>query len=235
MRLLHIIMPVKDSIETAKLAVEKICQYRGNAKFCVYNDFSTDENTKILQKLANDLDFELINWQEKTTTPSPNYRLTLIHAQERALAENADLVIVESDVFINENTLTSLQAVATQENIGMVANVTTDDDGNINFPYLFARKMKGEQVVTKKRFSFCCTLLTNNFLQAFSFQTLDTSKNWYDVTISHKSNELGFQNILLLKSSVVHRPHSSRPWKQLKYINPLKYYWLKLINRRDKI
>jgi hypothetical protein len=34
---------------------------------------------------------------------------------------------------------------------------------------------------------------------------------------------------------VTHRPHASRPWKQLKYKNPLKYYWLKLTKGLDKI
>jgi len=35
--------------------------------------------------------------------------------------------------------------------------------------------------------------------------------------------------------TVWHRPHSSRPWKQLKYTNPLKYYWLKFTKGLDKI
>ena len=34
---------------------------------------------------------------------------------------------------------------------------------------------------------------------------------------------------------VLHRPHQSRPWKQLKYKNPLKYYWLKFTKGLDKI
>ena len=88
---------------------------------------------------------------------------------------------------------------------------------------------------TSKRLSFCCTLLTNQFLQKFSFTQLDTSKNWYDVFISHKSVELGMENYLLTDTPVVHLPHSSRPWKQLKYTNPLRYYWRKLTQRLDRI
>lgn len=72
-------------------------------------------------------------------------------------------------------------------------------------------------------------------LKAFDFQTLDPSKNWYDVTISHESLKRGFQNYLFTTLPVWHRPHSDRPWKQLKYKNPLKYYWLKYTKGLDKI
>ena len=76
---------------------------------------------------------------------------------------------------------------------------------------------------------------TNEFLQAYNFEQLDESKNWYDVTISHMAQKMGFENILQISNPVLHRPHSSRPWKQLKYTNPLLYYWRKLTQGRDKI
>jgi hypothetical protein len=78
-------------------------------------------------------------------------------------------------------------------------------------------------------------LLTNKYLNSFDFKLLDPDKAWFDVTISHKSTELGFSNYLLTSSPVLHKPHSSRPWKQLKYTNPLKYYFLKYTKKRDKI
>lgn len=34
---------------------------------------------------------------------------------------------------------------------------------------------------------------------------------------------------------VWHRPHGSRPWKQLKYSNPMKYYFFKFWKGLDKI
>jgi len=46
---------------------------------------------------------------------------------------------------------------------------------------------------------------------------------------------LGFKNYLMTSLPVLHIPHSSRPWKHLKYTNPLKYYWKKLTEKRDKI
>ncbi len=233
----HIIMPVKDSLGTAEESIRCLLKYNSWANQCltIYNDFSTVENTARLKELSHELGFKLVSWEEHTTHPSPNYRFTLQDAQTKANAEGAHLVIIESDVFVRENSIPALLAVAKEAGVGMIANVTTDDNGKINFPYLYAQKLRGERVDTKKRFSFCCTLLTSSFLQVFDFNYLDETKNWYDVFISHKSVELGYRNVLLLRESVIHRPHSSRPWKQLKYTNPLKYYWLKLINRRDKI
>ena len=116
----------------------------------------------------------------------------------------------------------------------MVAAVTTDEQGQINFPYEYAQKIKTDGPCTK-RFSFCCTLLTNAFLQAYDFAQLNERKDWYDVYISRKSRQLGFVNILQVTNPVLHKPHSSRPWKQLKYSHPFLYYWNKLIHGRDKI
>ena len=87
----------------------------------------------------------------------------------------------------------------------------------------------------KKHVSFCCSLLTFSFLKKYDFHLLDPEKNWHDVTISHRSLELGFVNYLFTSLPVWHRPHSSRPWKQLKYSNPLTYYWLKFTKGLDKI
>ena len=113
--------------------------------------------------------------------------------------------------------------------------VTVDGVGQINFPYLYAKKRPQQAFATRKRFSFCCTLLHPRFLQAFSFQQLDPTKHWFDVTISHASLQLGFKNYLFTLFPVLHRPHSSRPWMLLKYTNPLKYYWIKYTKRFDTI
>ena len=122
----------------------------------------------------------------------------------------------------------------------MVAAVTVDENGEYNFPYHYVRRWRyrlhsRESIDTKKRFSFCCTLLTNELLQKADFQQLDPTKNWYDVTISHWSIQLGLHNILMLGNPVVHFPHASRPWKRLKYTNPLLYYWRKFTLKKDRI
>lgn len=230
---LHVIMPVKDSMATAREAIGALMQVAG-VDLTVYNDFSTPATTAELHDMARERGFTVVDWAEHTDHPSPNYRLTLQHAQRRALAEGAHLVIVESDVSVRPDTLQRL-ADQVADGVGMVASVTVDVDGNVNFPYLYARKMKGTVVESRKRFSFCCTLLSLGLLQACPFDQLDPEKQWYDVYLSHRSLQLGFRNLLMLNNPVVHRPHSSRPWKQLKYTNPLRYYWQKLTHHRDRI
>jgi hypothetical protein len=137
-------------------------------------------------------------------------------------------------VIVRSDTVRKLKEESGKKNTGMVAAVTTDEQNVVNFPYEYARKIKADGVC-KKRFSFCCTLLTNALLQAYDFEQLDPTKSWYDVHISHMSRQLGFENILQVTNPVLHIPHSSRPWKQLKYTNPLLYYWRKLTQGLDKI
>lgn len=226
-----IIMPVKDSLETAEQAIRAIVASGHNV--CVYDDYSSDENAARLDALRNELDIRVVHIREVLDHPSPNYRWVLNTAQREAIEKNQDLVIVESDVIVKEGTISRLQQ-AISKGVGMVAAVTVNEEGEVNFPYEYARKIQQDGSCTK-RFSFCCTLLTNAFLKAYSFEQLDPTKNWYDVHISHMSRQLGFENILLISNPVLHKPHSSRPWKQLKYKNPLLYYWRKFTQRLDKI
>lgn len=227
----HIIMPVKDSLETAEQAIRAVVA--GGQSLTVYDDFSSPENAARLDTFAQELNFELIHLSELTDHPSPNYRRTLIHAQRACLAQGQHLVIVESDVTVRQDTVARLCEGVTA-GIGMVAAVTVDAQGTVNFPYEYAKGLKTDGPCTK-RLSFCCTLLTNALLQAYDFEQLDTKKSWYDVTISRLSRQLGFTNVLQVTNPVLHTPHSSRPWKQLKYTHPLRYYWHKLIYGRDKI
>lgn len=227
---------MKDSIELTELTIRSVMN-GFNKELCdyvVYDDFSSAENASRLDELSTELGFSVVHLRDILTTPSPNYRYVLQMAQKQAILQECHLVIVESDVVVNTDTIQRLLS-AVADNIGLVASVTVDESGAVNFPYLFARKWKCRDIETKKRFSFCCTLLTNNFLKSYDFVALDSTKNWYDVFISHKSIELGFKNILQMTNRVLHRPHSSRPWKLLKYTNPLKYYWIKYTKGFDKI
>jgi hypothetical protein len=117
----------------------------------------------------------------------------------------------------------------------MVAAVTKDREGKINFPYLNFKSSKKDIIKTRHSLSFCCTLLTSELLKQYDFQSLSAEKHWYDVSISRKSVQLGLNNYLILSMGVMHKPHSSRPWKQLKYQNPIKYYYQKLVKRLDRI
>ena len=227
----HIIMPVKDSIQTAEQAIRAIIA--SGQTLTVYDDNSTQENAARLNQLAEELGIQVVHLSEYTDHSSPNYRWVLIHAQRHCIAEGKHLVIVESDVLVKNETIDVLLS-AVRPGIGMVAAVTTDEQGAINFPYEYAKRYTQDGVCTK-RLSFCCTLLTNALLQAYDFEQLDSKKNWYDVTISHLSRQVGFENILQISNPVVHQPHSSRPWKRLKYTNPILYYWRKLTQGLDKI
>lgn len=234
MRESFIIMPVKDSLQTTERAVRAIIA--SGHQLTVYDDNSTKENARRLEELAAELSFNMVHIADYTDHPSPNYLFVLQQAQQTAIATDKHLIIVESDVMVKPDTIELLCKEADKENIGLVAAVTEDEAAEINFPYLYLKGKKLDRVMSiGKRLSFCCTLLTNSFLNSYSFSELDPNKNWYDVQISHKSLELGYGNLLLTQNRVLHLPHSSRPWKKLKYTNPLKYYWQKLIYGRDKI
>lgn len=234
---LHIIMPVKDSIKIAERAILAIVD--SGHHLCVYDDNSTPENARHLDKIASDLNIQVVHISTLTDHPSPNYRLVLQLAEQEALETGRHLVIVESDVIIKTDTLNNMLEQV-QEGVGMVAAVTVDEEGIYNFPYHYLHRLRyrflGKKTIdTKKRFSFCCTLLTNELLKKADFQLLDPNKNWYDVTISHWSLNLGLRNLLMLNNPVLHFPHASRPWKQLKYTNPLLYYWRKITQQKDRI
>ena len=238
MKSLHIITPVKDSIDTTIDTVKAIMSSDIKVPFTytIYNDFSTPENTQRLEKASKEYGFQLVNLSDLTDHPSPNYLLVLQKTQKEAIEADAGLLIVESDVTVQKDTLQALfDGASERKDCGMAAAITTDENGEINFPYLYAKGRKPHVYDEKKRFSFCCTLLTPTFLKAFDFHLLDPTKNWFDVTISHESIHKGFHNYLFINLPVLHRPHGSRPWKQLKYTNPLKYYWLKFTKGLDKI
>ncbi|MEG1616030.1 MAG: glycosyltransferase family A protein [Bacteroidales bacterium] len=238
MEALHIITPVKDSIELTLQTIEAVMNSTVSVPFeyTIYNDFSTPENTTILKDAAAKYGFTLVNLEDITTNPSPNYLLVLRTAQKKAISAGAGLLIIESDVVVKSDTVQRLfEEAKNRPDCGIAASATVDETGAINYPYLFAKGKENSAYPTRKHLSFCCSLLTLNYLRKFDFATLNPEKNWHDVTISRQSLKEGFTNYLFTNLPVWHRPHSSRPWKLLKYTNPVKYYWLKITKRRDKI
>lgn len=232
---LLIITPVKDSIETAEKAISMICKSKGDFCYMVYNDFSNQDTKKILEKNQNE-GYTLINLEEIVNTPSPNYRFVLQNARERAIKLNSHLLIVESDVFVEQDTISLLFAkVNTLEECGMAAALTVDSEGNINFPYNHITPNKSNIVETQHRLSFCCTLITLPLLKELDFYSLSENKDWFDVKISKDSRKKGFKNYVLTDIRVTHLPHSSRPWKKLKYENPVMYYIKKVFSGKDRI
>ena len=81
---LHIITPVKNSFGTTIRTIESIVGSEGysDLKYTIYNDFSDDETTFLLQEAAGKYGIELVHLKSLTTHPSPNYRLVLQLAQK---------------------------------------------------------------------------------------------------------------------------------------------------------
>ncbi|MBN1819106.1 MAG: glycosyltransferase family 2 protein [Prolixibacteraceae bacterium] len=231
-----IITPVKDSITTTEKTIRSVHSSLGDFLYVIYNDFSNSETKYFLQENQLKYDYELIHLEDVTQNPSPNYKLVLQMAHKKSLELNVPLVIVESDVIVKENTFKKLlDANKQKKNAGMVGAVTVDEKGNYNFPYNYIREKTRDIELTKHSLSFCCTLLSLEFLKNFNFEKLSSKKDWFDIYISRKSKKLGFGNYLAKDNEVLHLPHSSRPWKQLKYTNPVKYYFYKYLKGRDRI
>ncbi|MBP5380792.1 MAG: glycosyltransferase family 2 protein [Bacteroidaceae bacterium] len=238
MKNLHIITPVKDSIDSTLETVRAVLTSQLNipSSYTLYNDFSTPENTLRLEEAAREMGFQLVNLCDITDHPSPNYLLVLQRERKLCLEEDAALLIVESDVVVRPETLQGLwNGALSQKDTGIAAAVTVDNEGEINYPYLYAKGKANQVIDTRRHCSFCCSLLTTELLNRVDFDQLDSTKNWFDVTISHRSLESGLHNYLFTSLPVIHRPHGSRPWKQLKYKNPLLYYWRKFTKGFDKI
>jgi len=232
MNKLHILTPVKDSLETTVQTIESIMGSDFNIDFSytVYNDFSSDSTTEMLEKMSEKLGFTLINLKNITLHPSPNYLLILQMAQQRAIFENAHLMIIESDIIVEKKTIQQMyDAVNRLEKPGMLSVITKDSNNKINYPHFYSRRYKSEVVNTKKKLSFSCSLLSQSFLASYNFDILNPERTWHDFFISKKSIELGFNNYLLTSLPVTHLENSLYPWKHLKNTEPIKYYWNKFI------
>lgn len=231
---LHIITPVKDSVDIAIRTIESIMSSEISADFIytVYNDFSSAESTTELESLATKFGFNLINLKDTTLHPSPNYLTILQMAQQRASFEAAHILIIESDIIVGKNTIQRMYDYASElENPGMIASITTDINKKVNYPYLYAKRIQSEVVSSKKQLSFCCSLLTQPFLSSYSFNMLNPERTWHDHFISRKAIELGFKNYLVTSVPVIHLKHSIYPWMHLKQTQPAKYYWNKIIDK----
>lgn len=231
-----VITPVKNSLETTLDTARAIASSAVKVRHIIFNDFSTEETEAGLEQNQAEIGYELIHLKDLTDHPSPNYKLVLQTAQKIANEANLPLLVIESDVVVKENTISDLLTFQkSNAKSGLVGSVTVDEAGVVNFPYLKFKGVKETVIDTSRSLSFCCTLFSTDFLKAYDFIGLDEAKDWYDTFISKKSMELGFKNHVLMNAPVWHRPHASRPWKQLKYSNPLKYYFLKFWKGMDKI
>jgi len=231
-----VITPVKDSIQTTLKTIESISASEGKFEYIIFNDFSNAETKSSLERNSRIYSYELVNIEDYTTNPPPNYRLILQLAQQKALEKEIPLIIVESDVIVTKNILKDLISISeSNKKSGIVGAITVNEKNEYNFPYTFEKKKSTEVVNAKHSMSFCCTLITVSLLMKFSFENLPEKKDWFDVHISRQSKKYGFVNLLAKNLEVFHQPHSSRPWKKLKYENPVLYYLEKYLKKRDRI
>lgn len=231
-----IITPVKNSIQTTLKTIESVSSSEGNFEYIVFNDFSDSETKSSLERNSRIYGYELVNIEDYTTQMSPNYRLILQLGQQKALSGGIPLIIVESDVVVKKDTIKSLISISeAYSNAGMVAAITVNENNEYNFPYTFEKEKNNDIVISKHRLSFSCTILTLSLMKKINFESLPKTKDWFDVFISHQSKKYGFVNILAKNLEVFHLPHSSRPWKKLKYEHPVLYYVQKYLKQRDKI
>jgi len=231
-----VITPVKDSLETTRRVIESVAKAKGEFTYIVFNDFSRKETKQFLEENKEKYRYKVVHLEDITNHPSPNYHLVLKIAQNKALEMNVPLIIIESDVIIKTETINELITLCNRlKNPGLIGAITVNENGIYNFPYGNEKKTKKGIIDTGRSLSFCCTLISVPYLNAFNFGELSEKKDWFDIFISRQSKRMGFRNYLAKRVEVIHLPHSSRPWKQLKYTHPLKYYFLKFIKHRDKI
>lgn len=231
-----VITPVKDSPATTRRTIEAVASAAGEFEYVVFDDFSATETRDYLRQNRDTYGYTLVDLAEHTSNPSPNYKLVLQMAQKMALQKGLPLIIIESDVVIRPHTISDLLSVTSQAgNAGLVGVITVDETGSYNFPYGNVKKEKTPWSETSRSLSFCCTLISREFMSSYDFTRLSPQKDWFDIYISRQARKTGFRNYLIMENGVLHLPHSSRPWKQLKYSHPLKYYIHKLLHHRDRI
>jgi len=232
-----LITPVKDSLKTTREVIHKLRSENTAIPYYIFDDYCSRETKRWLEDNSFLYGYKVINLEKHVRKSSPNYRTTLIIARQMALENNSHLAIVESDVYAKNETIVSLNLIAEEyPDAGLIGAVTVDNSGEINFPYNYATAIDKPLIfASAKSVSFCCTIITNQFLQKFDFNELPQKMDWFDVYISKKSRQMGFSNYVVKSLPVLHKPHSSRPWKHLKYKNPLLYYLVKMIKRRDRI
>lgn len=231
-----VITPVKDSQETTALTLEAVSAAHGDFEYIVFNDFSKKDTKTFLEEQGIRHGFTIVHLEDITDHPSPNYQLVLRLAQEKALKTNVPLIIIESDVIIRKDTIQELITLHNRlKKPGLIGAITVDRHGQYNFPYGHEKRTGKGIEDTGRSLSFCCTLISIRYLKQYSFGELSGKKDWFDIFISRQAKRLGFRNYLAKRCEVLHLPHSSRPWKQLKYTHPLKYYYYKWIKKRDRI
>ena len=126
MNKLLVITPVKNSIDLTEKTIRAVMDSmdKQQMKYVVYDDFSDSETAQRLDVLACELCFEVVHLSDVIDSPSPNYRYILQKAQESAIENDEHLVVVESDVVVNQTTFVKLN-----ERVAGGVGLVHDDGG----------------------------------------------------------------------------------------------------------
>ena len=125
---LIVITPVKNSIQTTLETSRAISNSNVVLTHIIFNDFSSLDTRLALEENRVGIGYELVNLEEITQTPSPNYKLVLHLAQQEALAAGLPLLVVESDVLVRPDTIKILlDFLNGHPKTGLVGSVTVDD------------------------------------------------------------------------------------------------------------
>jgi len=234
MKLPLVLIPFRDSLTTLQRTILALKKPAPEIPLLLCDDASSAQCLKELNTWL-----ETQNWSKVDVLSlpvgedAPQYGLALRAGLQRAHNEMRQLLVVESDVEVLPGVVLGLQRVLQRKPDAVMAGaVTIDPEGVWNFPYagtFRAAKLRSSPLIRRRSLSFCCTLLDHGFVDHL-LHTPFPDTGWMDLKISAMARKLGTL-WLALDLQVVHHPHSSRPWKLLKYKNPLLYYFYKITRR----
>lgn len=234
MKLPLVLIPFRDSLTTLQKTIIALRESTPDIPLLLCDDASSASCLKDLNtwlEAQNWVGVELLSLPK--AGDAPQYGLALREGLTRAHSELRQLLVVESDVEVLPGVAEGLQRVLERNPCAVMAGaVTIDSEGVWNFPYagtFRADKLRSSPLIRRRSLSFCCTLLDHVFVENL-LHTPFPDTGWMDLKISAIARKFGTL-WLALDLQVIHNPHSSRPWKLLKYKSPLLYYFYKITRR----
>jgi hypothetical protein len=224
-----VVMPVRDSLSQCQQSIKAFRQHY-DMPLWVYDDNSQEQTREWLQAHQTLFQYTLFTVSALTPNPPPNYGFVLRHVLQNVHTVFTDpvaIILLESDVqILHAHTLPALlQHIQLPEMApSLVAAATIDTLGQVNYPYHRQRvALHKKPILSLRHVSFCCTVLSPLLCEKLQ-KAKWPRRTWYDLWVSSFCRHKGGMVLLDATYPVRHSPHSSRPWKQKKYINPISYY-----------
>lgn len=133
-------------------------------------------------------------------------------AQQKAREYRVPLILIESDVVIRPNTITGLLEVTRQAvRPGLIGVITVNEQGEFNFPYSNVRKEATSWSETSRSLSFCCTLISCEFLDVYDFKELPLKKTGSTFISADSPENSGSKTIWSGKTACFTFPTAAAP------------------------